>query len=187
MEDRNLHHPDNEPLWAAIESLGLPICIHDSGSPYWPSYGDRMETHTSGHIIAHPFEAMVAMMSLIWFGVIERHPNLKILHVEADAGWLPYWLQRQEQHWEFSGNAEHPELKDIELVQFRTYGAPGRDPRGRTISIVYYSILNGNISKAKAGDDAAEVAWFDMNNLPPPAFDHDLILRDFISQIIKKQ
>lgn len=108
---RNLHHPDNEPLWSALEAIGKPVCIHDSGSPYWPSYGDRMETHTSGHIIAHPFEAMVAMMSLIWFGVIERHPGLRILHVEADAGWLPYWLQRQEQHVDFSGNAEHPELK----------------------------------------------------------------------------
>ena len=33
------------------------------------------------------------------------------MHVEADAGWLPYWLQRMEQHCEFSGNAEHPDLK----------------------------------------------------------------------------
>jgi predicted TIM-barrel fold metal-dependent hydrolase len=70
-----------------------------------------MDTHTSGHIIAHPFEAMVAMMSLIWFGVVERYPELRIVHVEADAGWLPYWLQRMEQHVEFSGNAEHPELR----------------------------------------------------------------------------
>jgi predicted TIM-barrel fold metal-dependent hydrolase len=117
---RNLHHPDNETLWTVLEGLGRPICIHDSGSPYWPSFGERMETHTSGHIIAHPFEAMVAMMSLIWFGVIERHPDLKILHVEADAGWLPYWLQRQEQHWDFSGNAEHPELKKRPTEYFKS-------------------------------------------------------------------
>jgi predicted TIM-barrel fold metal-dependent hydrolase len=120
VEGRNLHHPDNEPLWSEIERLQRPVCVHDSGSPYWPSYGDRMETHTSGHIIAHPFEAMVAMMSLIWFGVIERHPDLRILHVEADAGWLPYWLQRQEQHWDFSGNAEHPELKRRPTEYFKS-------------------------------------------------------------------
>ena len=70
-----------------------------------------MESHVTGHIIAHPFEAMVAMMSLIWYGVLERHPRLKVVHVEADVGWLPYWLQRMEQHWDFSGNAEHPEMK----------------------------------------------------------------------------
>ena len=30
-----------------------------------------------------------------FYSVIERHPGLKILHVEADAGWLPYWLRRR--------------------------------------------------------------------------------------------
>ncbi len=108
---RNLYHPDYDPLWAGIEALGSPVCIHDSGSPHLPSYGERLDTHTSGHIVAHPFEAMVAMMSLIWFGVVERFPDLTIVHVEADAGWLPYWLQRMEQHVDFSGNAEHPELR----------------------------------------------------------------------------
>jgi predicted TIM-barrel fold metal-dependent hydrolase len=115
---RNLYHPDYEPLWSAIEELGRPISIHDSGSPHLPSYGDRMETHTSGHITAHPFEAMVAMMSLIWFGVAERHPRLRVVHVEADAGWLPYWLQRMEQHYDFSGNAEHPDLKQAPTAYF---------------------------------------------------------------------
>lgn len=107
---RNLYHDDNTPLWATISELGLPICLHDSGSPKLPSYGDRMDSHVTGHIIAHPVEAMVAMMSLIWFGVLERFPKLRVVHVEADAGWVPYWLQRMEQHWEYSGNAEHPEM-----------------------------------------------------------------------------
>ena len=111
IEGRNLYHKDHHPLWSEIESLNKPVCIHDSGSPHLPSYGDRMDTHTSGHIVAHPFEAMVAMMSLIWYGVLERFPRLRVVHVEADGGWLPYWLQRMEQHWDFSGNAEHPELK----------------------------------------------------------------------------
>ena len=117
---RNLYHEDYAPLWTALEKIGKPICLHDSGSPYWPSYGDRMDTHTSGHIIAHPFEAMVAMMSLIWYGTIERHPDLNVVHVEADAGWLPYWLQRMEQHWDFSGNAEHPDLKKRPTEYFKS-------------------------------------------------------------------
>jgi predicted TIM-barrel fold metal-dependent hydrolase len=117
---RNLYHEDYDPLWQAISATGKPICIHDSGSPYWPSFGERMDTHTAGHIIAHPVEAMVAMMSLIWFGVIERHPDLKVVHVEADAGWLPYWLQRMEQHYDFSGQAEHPQLKKRPTEYFKT-------------------------------------------------------------------
>jgi len=117
---RNLYHADYDRLWTAIAESGKPICIHDSGSPHLPSYGDRMDTHTSGHIIAHPFEAMVAMMSLIWFGVVERHPQLRVVHVEADAGWLPYWLQRMEQHYDFSGQAEHPELKRRPTAYFKS-------------------------------------------------------------------
>ena len=111
MGERNLHHPHLDELWTEIVRLGRPICLHDSGSPHLPSYGDRMETHTTGHILAHPFEAMSAMAGLIWFGVLERFPGLTVVHVEADAGWVPYWLQRMEQHWKFSGNAEHPDLR----------------------------------------------------------------------------
>ena len=108
---RLLSHRDHFPLFVEIERLDRPICIHDSGSPHLPSFGDRMDTHVTGHMIAHPFEAMAAMMNLIWDGVFEHHPRLTVVHVEADAGWVPYWLQRMEQHYEFSGNAEHPELK----------------------------------------------------------------------------
>jgi predicted TIM-barrel fold metal-dependent hydrolase len=116
---RNLYHRDHFPIWAAIEGLDKPICIHDSGSPHLPSYGERMDTHTTGHILAHPFEAMSAMMSLIWYGVFEHFPRLTVVHVEADAGWVPYLLQRMEQHWEFSGNAEHPDLKMRPTEYFR--------------------------------------------------------------------
>jgi len=119
LKGRNLYHRDYFPLWAAIEQLDKPICIHDSGSPHLPSYGERMDTHTTGHILAHPFEAMAGMTSLIWYGVFEHFPRLTVVHVEADAGWVPYLLQRMEQHWEFSGNAEHPDLKLRPTEYFR--------------------------------------------------------------------
>ncbi len=116
---RNLHDEANLPLFEEIERLGLPISIHDSGSPHHPSYGDRMESHTAGHILAHPFEAMSAMAGLIWFGVAERYPKLRIVHVEADAGWAPFWVQRMEQHWAFSRDAEHPHMKMAPLDYFK--------------------------------------------------------------------
>jgi uncharacterized protein len=116
---RNLYHHDHDPLWAEVERLDVPLSIHDSGSPHLPSFGKRLETHTSGHIIAHPFEAMAAMVGLIWYGTLERFPRLRVVHVEADAGWVPYLLQRMEQHWDFSGNAEHPYLKMRPTEYFR--------------------------------------------------------------------
>ena len=120
---------DYHPLWATIERLGKPISTHDSASASVPSFGDRMDTHTSGHILSHPFEAMAAMAGLIWFGIFEKFPQLKVIHVEGDGGWTPYWLQRMEQHREFSGNAEHEYLTRPPTEYFSQQcmrGFPGR-------------------------------------------------------------
>ena len=75
---------------------------------------------------------------------------------------------------------EETGLVNIDLIQFKTYGRPGRDPRGRTISVVYFSFLNDHEARVKAGDDAEEALWFDLRKLPPLAFDHEQILKEFI-------
>lgn len=73
---------------------------------------------------------------------------------------------------------EETGLDKVDLVQFRTYGKPGRDPRGRTVSVVYYGFVDQD-EKAIAGDDASNVRWFDITDLPALAFDHAEILDDF--------
>lgn len=55
------------------------------------------------------------------------------------------------------------------------YSDPNRDPRGHVISIVF--ILEGE-GLPKAGDDAKEAKFFDLNALPPLAFDHEKIIKD---------
>jgi predicted TIM-barrel fold metal-dependent hydrolase len=117
---RAIFHDHYLPLWAEIEKLGRPISTHDSASASVESFGDRMDTHVTGHILSHPFEAMAAMAGLIWYGVIEKHPTLRVVHVEADAGWVPYWLQRMEQHWGFSGNSEHEYLTKRPTEYFKS-------------------------------------------------------------------
>jgi 8-oxo-dGTP diphosphatase len=74
---------------------------------------------------------------------------------------------------------EETGLKQLDLQQFKTYGRPGRDPRGRTIAVVYYAWLKQHMP-AEAGDDAAEVQWFPIDQLPALAFDHHEIILDFI-------
>ena len=51
------------------------------------------------------------------------------------------------------------------------YSAPGRDPRGRTVTAAY-RIDVADDARATAGDDAAEVRWWPTDALPPLAFDH---------------
>jgi 8-oxo-dGTP diphosphatase len=63
-----------------------------------------------------------------------------------------------------------------ELEQLHTFGAPGRDPRGRTISVVYLARVDAAQVKPQAADDAAEVGWHSLHQPPPLAFDHAEIL-----------
>lgn len=72
---------------------------------------------------------------------------------------------------------EETGLKIEKLQQVGAFGAPGRDPRGRTISIAFVGLLDAE-PKLKASDDALEVRWFDLKDLPDLAFDH----REIISE-----
>ena len=74
---------------------------------------------------------------------------------------------------------EETNVEPARLEQLHTFGAPGRDPRGWTVSVAYLAILDEGAAqalRATAGDDAAEVGWFDLCDPPPLAFDHANIL-----------
>jgi len=66
---------------------------------------------------------------------------------------------------------EETNLTGIDLQQLHAFSAIDRDPRGRTVSVVFWGILHDN-QQAKAGDDARDVAWFEITKLPELAFDH---------------
>ncbi|MFD9832162.1 NUDIX domain-containing protein [[Kitasatospora] papulosa] len=58
-----------------------------------------------------------------------------------------------------------------ELTQVGTWDAPGRDPRGRYVTVAYQlTVISG--TPAEAGDDAVNVRWWPLADLPPLAFDH---------------
>jgi 8-oxo-dGTP diphosphatase len=70
-------------------------------------------------------------------------------------------------------------LTNIDFKQYKAFGNPSRDPRGRNIAVVFYGNCN-NPKLAKAGDDACELNWFDINHLPELAFDHKEIITEFL-------
>ncbi|ENA1802494.1 NUDIX hydrolase [Flavobacterium psychrophilum] len=70
---------------------------------------------------------------------------------------------------------EETQIKIDSLQQFGTFGKPFRDPRGHMISVAYFGEVPEN-TIAIASDDAKEVAWFAVNELPNLAFDHQEII-----------
>jgi 8-oxo-dGTP diphosphatase len=74
---------------------------------------------------------------------------------------------------------EETHITGVALKQFKTYGALGRDPRGRTISTLFIGFIEHSTDlKAKGGDDAAEARWFPLDAVPDLAFDHGKIFEE---------
>lgn len=71
---------------------------------------------------------------------------------------------------------------EARLLQFRTYGRPGRDPRGRTVSIVH-TVFVADAPRATGADDAAEARYWPVGELPEMTFDHAEIVSDFLSTL----
>lgn len=76
---------------------------------------------------------------------------------------------------------EETGLEDAFIEQFHTFSEPGRDPRGRVITIAHYALVK--IQEVEGGDDAAQARWFPIGEAPPLAFDHDRILRMAMSRL----
>jgi predicted TIM-barrel fold metal-dependent hydrolase len=99
-----LHDPVYDPLWSAAEDLDFSIGIHEGGNSGMPTVGiDRFEGRGAQHIISHTMEMMLACMSMIWGGVVERHPKLRVAFLESGGGWIAPWLDRMDRHFDDQG------------------------------------------------------------------------------------
>ncbi|WP_321375215.1 NUDIX hydrolase [uncultured Draconibacterium sp.] len=73
---------------------------------------------------------------------------------------------------------EETGLQVEKMEQFRAYDAINRDPRHRTISVIY-SVRLEEQKPVTGSDDATQAKWFSIDQLPELAFDHAEILADF--------
>ena len=79
--------------------------------------------------------------------------------------------------------AEETGLGEVVLQQLHTFGTVGRDPRGRVITVVYWGIVEAGKMEVTAGDDAAQAKWFEIEELPQLAFDHDEVIKMAIERL----
>jgi 8-oxo-dGTP diphosphatase len=85
----------------------------------------------------------------------------------------PLEMAARRELWEETG------AEPAHLAQLHTFGEPGRDPRGWTISVAYLALMKEEDTQGwnlEANSDADEVGWFDLDDPPPLAFDHGDIL-----------
>src|SRR5947207_7966300 len=127
----------------------------------------------------------VVMMSL-------RQRDLQVLLVKRrswpyEGMWaIPGGFVNMDESLEKASKRELQEetgVQDVYLEQLYTFGDPGRDPRTRVITVVYFALLDSERLQVQAASDAADVDWFSVYELPPLAFDHEQIIEYALNRL----
>ena len=104
IREKNLDHPSFDVVWREAERLGIPVCVHGGGQAIdqVPIGVDRYGTRLEMHAMTHPVGQMLAVMAFTVGGILHRFPKLRVAFLEAGVGWLPFWLERLDEHWELT-------------------------------------------------------------------------------------
>ncbi len=105
--DRHFHHKSYTPVWEALEETGLPLALHPAGLADMPGasrdLGYLMAPGTH-HALILQFDEQMTLSNLVYGGVLERHPDLKVAVLECGGGWIGHWMDRMNEflesyHW----------------------------------------------------------------------------------------
>jgi predicted TIM-barrel fold metal-dependent hydrolase len=118
---RLIDDPAYEVLWSTAEDLDVAMCVHNVGDGKAGENAgvERQPGFFLRHAAAHPFEAMLAYGAMFKARVFDRHPNLRVGYMEAACGWLPFWLERLDEHTEVVAGQFDPPLQRLPSEVFR--------------------------------------------------------------------
>lgn len=94
------------PIYAELERLNAPLCVHNRREG--PAGERRFDSFLFMHTIGRPVETVIQFAGLLYGGVAERFPGLRVGFLECGVGWVPYWMERMDEEWEKRGKVEAP-------------------------------------------------------------------------------
>jgi predicted TIM-barrel fold metal-dependent hydrolase len=103
MPSRPYNAPYYEPLWKAAADAGIPLSFHRTfgGKPPDQDWDELVEQKVSvPGIVSRFFCGVRPLTYMIFGGIFQRHPRLKVVAAEVNFGWVPFWLQTMDQEWE---------------------------------------------------------------------------------------
>ena len=98
------------PVYEEAQRLGVMLGVHASGSHLGGAGVDLFPRFIQAHTCSHAFGQMRQLTSMVFEGVPERFPDLKIAFLEAGCGWAPYWMERMDDEYAKRG-AEAPAVR----------------------------------------------------------------------------
>jgi len=101
-----------EGFWAAVQALGCIVFIH----PFGTSLGERVNRFYLQNMIGQPLETTIALSNLIFAGVLDRYPGVKILAAHG-GGYLPSYIGRTNHGYQVRPEAREIQHRPIEYVR----------------------------------------------------------------------
>jgi predicted TIM-barrel fold metal-dependent hydrolase len=111
--------PEDDPVWAAIEASGKPVVIH-VGLVTGPIVRRSAESLPG---TGHFHDAPTRMLQLVFSGVLDRFPKLRVPFIEIDCGWLPYFENQADDNFNRhrKGSLKHTKLSRMPSEYMREY------------------------------------------------------------------
>ena len=94
-----LDNPQFYPLYEVMESLDAPVMVHGPGD-LRSFLSTVYKAHFRQHAVDFPVAIMMASMDLVCGGVMERFKKLRFAFLEGAVGWMPWWMERLDEHFE---------------------------------------------------------------------------------------
>ena len=117
--NRNLDDPALEPIWQVADELGALVFIH----PHRAGVGERTKAYYLSNLIGNPLDTTIAAACLVFGGVFQRHPGLKVL-LSHGGGFTPYQVGRFVHGWEVRQEPkvtlDVPPEHDLDLFYYDT-------------------------------------------------------------------
>jgi predicted TIM-barrel fold metal-dependent hydrolase len=95
---RNVAHRDFWPFYEACAAKGVAIGFHSRGGDAIDPIG-HFDNLLAMHTLSHAPEQLIACTAIIYSGLLEQFPELKVAFLEAGAGWVPYWMEHMDGEW----------------------------------------------------------------------------------------
>jgi predicted TIM-barrel fold metal-dependent hydrolase len=121
LDSRPYNDPAYEKLWAAAADLAMPLTFHaGTGRTQTPAHGGGAAVINYVVVVSGPMETVAYLCGA---GILERHPNLRVVMVECGSGWLAWALHAMDDAYREHNLWARPKLKMLPSEYFRRQGA----------------------------------------------------------------
>jgi predicted TIM-barrel fold metal-dependent hydrolase len=111
----HLGHEHWEPVYRMAAELDCALGVH--GGSNHGSGIDTFTNFTGSHVLHHSIPLMQALVALIFHGVFDRYPNLRVAFLEGGCGWLAFLLDRMERDENYFDPKDRPAHKSLDYLR----------------------------------------------------------------------